>query len=107
VQACKTQEAHAKIQVEHRLERVQEKLVEAWLEIQKVTTQLPEAKDAGEPKHQIELLQGEWSQLAIHAEHQEEQLRTDSTRRRSNSLEAIGADGKGSARRKQCPSNTT
>jgi hypothetical protein len=29
-QACKTQEAHAKIQVEHRLERVQERLVEAW-----------------------------------------------------------------------------
>jgi hypothetical protein len=61
--------------VEHRLERVQERLVEAWPEIRKVAPQLPEASDAGEPEHQIELLQGAWSQLAICAEHLEVQLR--------------------------------
>jgi hypothetical protein len=74
VQACRKQEEHAKIQVEHRLERVQERLVEAWPEIRKVAPQLPEASDAGEPEHQIELLQGAWSQLAIHVEHMEVQL---------------------------------
>jgi chromosome segregation ATPase len=34
-----------------------------------------ESSDAGEPEHQIELLQGAWSQLSIHAEHVEVQLR--------------------------------
>jgi hypothetical protein len=71
VKTCRKQEEHAKIQVEHRLERFQERLVEAWPKIQKVTPQLPEASDAGESEHQIELLQGAWSQLAIHAEHME------------------------------------
>jgi hypothetical protein len=74
VQACRTQEAHEKIQVEHRLERVQERLAQAWPEIQKVAPQLPEASDAGESEHQIELLQGAWTQLATHAEHMEVQL---------------------------------
>jgi hypothetical protein len=60
--------------VEHKLERVQEKLVEAWPEIRKVAPQLPESSAAGEPEHQIELLQGAWSQLAIHAENLEVQL---------------------------------
>jgi hypothetical protein len=68
-------ESHAKIQVEHRLERVWERLAEAWLEIRKVRPQLPEASDVGELKHQIELLQGAWSQLAIHTENMEVQLR--------------------------------
>jgi hypothetical protein len=60
--------------VEHKLERVQERLVEAWPEIWKVSPQLPESSDAGESEHQIELLQGAWSQLAIHVEHLEVQL---------------------------------
>jgi hypothetical protein len=68
---AKTQEEFTKIQVEHKLERVQERLVEAWPEIRKVAPQLPESSDAGEPEHQIELLQGAWSQLAIHAENME------------------------------------
>jgi hypothetical protein len=60
--------------VEQKLERVQEKLVEAWLEIRKVAPQLPESSVAGEPEHHIELLQGAWSQLAIHTEKLEVQL---------------------------------
>jgi hypothetical protein len=60
--------------VEQKLERVQERLVEAWPEIRKVAPQLPESSAAGEPEHQIELLQGAWSQLAIHAENMEVQL---------------------------------
>jgi hypothetical protein len=57
-QACRTQEEFTKIQVEQKLERVQERLVEAWPEIRKVAPQLPESSAAGEPEHQIELLQG-------------------------------------------------
>jgi hypothetical protein len=49
-------------------------LVESLPEIRKVTPQLLEASDVGEPNHQIELLQGEWSQLAICVEHLEVQL---------------------------------
>jgi hypothetical protein len=55
-QECRKQEEHSKIQVEHRLERVQERLVEAWTEIRKVSPQLPEASDAGDSEHHIELL---------------------------------------------------
>jgi hypothetical protein len=106
-QACRKQEEHAKIQVKHRLERVQERLVEAWPKIWKVAPQLPEASDAGESEHQIELLQGAWSQLAIHAEHLEVQLRQTQQGSRETTSEAAGADGEDSARRKQCPSNTT
>jgi hypothetical protein len=73
-QTCRTQEVHDKIQVERKLERVQERLVEAWPEIQKVAPELPEASDAGEPEHQIELLQGAWTQLATRTEHLEAQL---------------------------------
>jgi hypothetical protein len=73
-QACRTQEEYAKVQVEHKLERVQEKLVEAWPKIRKVAPQLPESSATGEPEHQIELLQGAWSQLAIHVENMEVQL---------------------------------
>jgi hypothetical protein len=36
VQTCRMQEAHDKLQVQRKLEKVQEKLVEAWPEIQKV-----------------------------------------------------------------------
>jgi hypothetical protein len=57
------QEAHDKHQVQHKLEKVQEKLVEAWLEIQKVAPELPEASDIGELEKQIELLQEAWMQL--------------------------------------------
>jgi len=42
--------------VEKRMERVQERLFEAWTEIRKVALKLPEASDAGELEHQIELL---------------------------------------------------
>jgi hypothetical protein len=44
------------------------------LKIRKVAPQLPKANDAGELEHQIELLQGSWSQLAIRTEHLEVQL---------------------------------
>ena len=73
-QASRKQEEHANIQVEHRLERVQERLVEAWPEIRIVAPQLSEASDVGESEHHIELLQGSWSQLAIHVEKMEVQL---------------------------------
>jgi hypothetical protein len=73
-QTCRKLEEHANVQVEHRLERVQERFVESYSEIRKVTPQLLEANDAIEPKHQIELLQGSWSQLAIHIEHLEVKL---------------------------------
>jgi hypothetical protein len=42
------------------MERVQERIVESWPEIRKATPQLPEASDAGESEHQIEMIQGEW-----------------------------------------------
>jgi hypothetical protein len=57
-QARKTHEEFAKIHVEKKLERVQERLVKSWLEIRKVTPQLLESGVAGEPAHQIELFQG-------------------------------------------------
>jgi hypothetical protein len=57
------------------MERVQERLVEAWSEIQKVIPQLHKDNDAGELEHQIELLQGAWSQLAIHIKYLEVHLR--------------------------------
>jgi hypothetical protein len=37
-QACRTQEEYTKIQAEKKLERVQEKLAEAWPEIRKDNT---------------------------------------------------------------------
>jgi hypothetical protein len=40
------------------LERIQERLVEAWLEIQKVATQLHEASEEEESEHKFEFLQG-------------------------------------------------
>jgi TolA-binding protein len=54
---------------------VQERLADTWPKIQKVAPKLLEASDAGETEHQIELLQGAWTQLAIHVEHLEVQLR--------------------------------
>jgi len=60
--------------VEKKLERLPERLVEAWPEIRKLAPQLPESSDTGEPDHQIELLQGEGSQLDIRAENLEVQL---------------------------------
>jgi hypothetical protein len=60
--------------VEKKLERVQEKLAEAWPEIRKETPQLPESSAAGEPVQKIELLQVAWSELAIHTENLEAQL---------------------------------
>jgi hypothetical protein len=57
------------------MERVQERIVEAWPEIQKVAPQLRKASDEGELEHKIELLQGAWSQLEIHIDHMEVQLR--------------------------------
>ena len=42
--------------MEHKLEWVQERLVEAWMEIIKVAPQLPESSVVGEPQHQIKLL---------------------------------------------------
>jgi hypothetical protein len=35
-QTCRMQEAHDKIQVQHKLERVQERLVEAWLRFRRL-----------------------------------------------------------------------
>jgi hypothetical protein len=81
---ARTQEEYAKVQEEHKLERVQENLVEAWPEIRKVAPQLPESSATGEPEHQIELLQGAWSQLAIHAENLEAHLRRVSTKQNNN-----------------------
>jgi hypothetical protein len=57
------QEAHDKLQVQRKLEKVQEKLAEAWPKIQKVAPELPEASDVSEPEKQIELLQEAWTQL--------------------------------------------
>jgi hypothetical protein len=74
VQTCRKQEEHEKIQVNHRLERVQERLVEAWPEIRIVAPQLSEASDVGESEHHIELLQGSWSQFSILTHHLEVQL---------------------------------
>jgi hypothetical protein len=74
VQALRKKDEHAKVQVEYRLEIFHERLVEAWSKIQKVAPQFPEAREAGEFEHQIELLQGAWSQLAIHAKNLEVQL---------------------------------
>jgi hypothetical protein len=73
-QTCRMQEAHEKIQVQCKLERVQERLVEAWPEIQKIAPELPEVSDAGELEHQIELLQGAWTQLTTQAEQLKTQL---------------------------------
>jgi hypothetical protein len=73
-QTCRMQEAHDKIQVQRKLERVQERLVEAWPKIQKIVPELPEVSDAGEPEHQIELLQGAWTQLTTQAEQLKTQL---------------------------------
>jgi hypothetical protein len=50
------QEEQAKVQFEKRLERVQERLVEAWPKIQRVAPKLPKVSNAGELEHQIELL---------------------------------------------------
>jgi hypothetical protein len=49
-------------------------VVESWSEKRKVAPQLLESSVAGEPEHQIELLQGAWSQLAIHTKNMEVQL---------------------------------
>jgi hypothetical protein len=62
------QEAHDKLQVQHKLEKVQEKLVEAWPEIQKVAPDLPEASNVGEPEKQIKLLQEAWTQITTRTE---------------------------------------
>jgi hypothetical protein len=53
---------------------VEERLSQGWSEIWKVAPELLEANDAGGPEHQIELLQGAWTQLATHTEHMEVQL---------------------------------
>jgi hypothetical protein len=45
------QAAHDKIQVQRKLQRVQERLVEAWSETQNIALELPEVSDASEPKH--------------------------------------------------------
>jgi len=56
------------------MKRFQEKLDESWPKIRKVAPKLLESSATGESKHPIELLQGAWSQLAIHAENLEVQL---------------------------------
>jgi hypothetical protein len=65
---CRMQEAHEKLQVRCKMEKVQERLVEAWLYIQKVAPTLPEANEVGKPEKQIELLQEAWTQLTTHTE---------------------------------------
>jgi DNA anti-recombination protein RmuC len=54
---------------------VQEILVEAWLEIQKVVPELPEVSDIGKLEHQIKLLQGALTQLSTQDEKLKEQLK--------------------------------
>jgi hypothetical protein len=68
------QEEYAKIQVEKKMEKVQENLAEAWPIIRRTTPQLPESSAAGELVEQIELLQVAWSELAICTENLEAQL---------------------------------
>jgi hypothetical protein len=51
VQPSRQQEEHAKVQVKHKLERVQEILPEAWLEIRKLTAHCP--KKAMQESHRI------------------------------------------------------
>jgi hypothetical protein len=53
---------------------VEKRLVEAWPEIQKIVPELPEVNVAGEPEHQIELLQGAWTQITTQAEQLKTQL---------------------------------
>jgi hypothetical protein len=74
VQTCRMQETHDKIQVQRKLERVQERLAKAWPDIQNFVPELPKVSDAGELEHQIELLQGAWTQLATQAEQLKTQL---------------------------------
>jgi len=50
LQTCKIKEAHDKLQVQRKLEKVQKKLDESWLEIHKNFLDLLEASDVGEPE---------------------------------------------------------
>jgi hypothetical protein len=50
-------EKHDRLLAQCKLEKVQEKLAEAWPEIRKVAPDLPEASEIREPEQQIELLQ--------------------------------------------------
>jgi hypothetical protein len=72
MQTCRMQEANEKIQVQRKLERVQESLSEAWPEIRKIAPELPEFIDANKLEHHIEFIQGAWTQLTT----QVEQLKT-------------------------------
>jgi hypothetical protein len=67
-------EKHDRILAQHKLEKVREKLAKSWLEIQKVTSDLPEASEIREPEKQIELLQEAWTQLTTSMEKKQEKL---------------------------------
>jgi hypothetical protein len=75
---------HDKLQVQCKLEKVKEILVEAWLEIRKVAPELPEVSDVGEPEHQIEFLQGAWMQLTTQVEQLKAQLQQAQQEKRSS-----------------------
>jgi hypothetical protein len=47
---CIMQEAHDRLQVQHKLETLHAKLAEAWPKIQKVTLELPKASDVSDPE---------------------------------------------------------
>jgi hypothetical protein len=67
-QACRTEEKRDRILAQCKLEKVQEKLAEAWPEIRKVAPDLPEANEITEPEKQIELIQMAWTQLVTRTE---------------------------------------
>jgi hypothetical protein len=60
---------------------------------------LPEVSDAGEPEHQIELLQGAWTQLTTQAEQLKTQLQQAPTRSRAAALEVAREDAEDSTAR--------
>jgi hypothetical protein len=73
-QTCRMEEKCDRLLAQRKLEKVQEKLAEAWPEIQRVVPDLPEASEIREPEQQIELLQVAWTQLATCTEQIQEKL---------------------------------
>jgi hypothetical protein len=67
-QTCRMEEKRDRLLAQRKLEKVQEKLAEAWPEIQRVAPDLPEASEIREPEQQIELLQVAWTQLVTRTE---------------------------------------
>jgi hypothetical protein len=63
-----------KIQAEQKVEKVKEKLTEAWTTFRKTMPQLPESSATDEPTEQIELVQVAWTELLARAKNIEVQL---------------------------------